>query len=106
MMVDCRGLGIERPRLLPIRHPGYDIPRAGHVRVIAGGARVEQIPTLRYIVVGAGIASEGGAGGVAACAKIRKTNPITWSFLNDLAFLWAQRHASRDGSAGVPARRR
>jgi hypothetical protein len=40
-MVDCRGLGIERPRLLPIRHLGYDIPRAGHLPVIAGGARVD-----------------------------------------------------------------
>jgi hypothetical protein len=35
---------------------------------------------------GAGIATEGGAGGVAACAKKGKTNPITWSVLNDLAF--------------------
>jgi hypothetical protein len=51
-------------------------------------ARVEQIPILRYIVVGAGIASEGGAGVVAACAKKGKTNPITWSVLNELAFLW------------------
>jgi hypothetical protein len=51
-------------------------------------ARVEQIPILRYTVVRAGLASEGGAGVVAACAKNRQTNPITWSVLNDLAFLW------------------
>jgi hypothetical protein len=95
-------LGIERLRLLPIRHLGYAIPRAGHLPVIAGGARVEQIPILRYLVVGAGIASEGGA----AAQKNGETNPITWSVLNDLAVLWAQRHTSHDGSAGIPARRR
>jgi hypothetical protein len=43
---------IERPRLRPIRRLGYDIPPAGHLRVIVGGgARVEQIPILRYMMV-------------------------------------------------------
>jgi hypothetical protein len=41
-------------------------------REVMQRTRFEQIPILRYVVVGAGIASEGGAGVVAAAQKTAK----------------------------------
>jgi len=58
----------------PLAKPTWKLA-SGPWLLRGASARVEQIPILRYIVVGAGSATERGAGVVAARAKKRQNEP-------------------------------